>query len=176
MLDSNCRHDIFNWIDSEDGWKVNEHLIADAWNAQTVDQFALTIAALMSFRYFFPASNFLDRPIHKDYLADLDAYLRGDPFKNTSAVLQQTALALVRVLRAYGDVYEDLFVFVETVLDLGPPLLCESDELLDQYLILRFGFDIDHHDYSRTHDAALETMARTLHFGPSELSEVSDSA
>lgn len=54
-----------------------------------------------------------------------------------SKVGEQIVFALIRVLRSFGDQFEDLITFLDTVLDRSLLLLHVFDGFCDQYLSQR---------------------------------------
>jgi len=123
------------WASSQNGWNLYKLLARGVQGFQSVEQLALTIAALMNYRRLLP--DFLDdsdQPIKGSYLADLDALLNGHSLGNSGTVWEQMAFALVRVLRSFMHQFEDLVTFLETVLDRKPSSLHVFDGFSDQYL------------------------------------------
>ncbi len=123
------------WASSQNGWNLYKLLARGVQGFQSVEQLALTIAALMNYRRLLPDFlDDLDQPIKGSYLADLDALLYGHSLGNSGTVWEQMAFALVRVLRSFMHQFEDLITFLETVLDRKPPSLHVFDGFSDQYL------------------------------------------
>ena len=124
-----------DWVCSADGWNLYKQLVEDFQGSQSVEQLALTIAALVNYRRLLPGlSDHSDQPIKSIYLADLDALLHGDSHGNLGRVVEQTVFALIRVLHSFMDQFKDLIMFLETALDREPPLLHVFDRSPDQYL------------------------------------------
>jgi len=146
------------WASSEDGWNLYEQLARDVHGSQSVEQLALIMAALMTYRRLLPDfSDDSDQPIEGSYIADLDALLHGHSLGNSGRVAERMVFALVRVLRSLAYQFEGLLAFLEIVLDREPPLLHVLDRFSDQYL----GWRID----SRTHDPAFKSaIAELSHF------------
>jgi hypothetical protein len=120
---------------SEDGWGLYKQLAEDFQISQNMEQLALIMAAMLSFRRLLPdVSDHFDQPIKGSYLADLDALLEGESLGNSGAVAEQMTFSLVRVLRSFANQSEDLITFLETVLDRRPPLLHAFDGFSDRYL------------------------------------------
>jgi hypothetical protein len=127
-----------DWARSEDGWNLYKQLARDFRIPQSVEQLALTMAALMSYRRLYPdSSDHSDQPIKASYLADLDALLNGRSLGNSGVVGERMIFSLVRVLCYFVDQFADLVTFLVTVLDRDPPLLHVFDGFSDQYLLRR---------------------------------------
>lgn len=123
------------WASSANGWNLYKQLAEDFQGPQSVEQLALTMAALMNYRRLLPdLSDHSDQPIKGSYLADLDALLHGDSIGNSGRVLEQMVFALVRVLFSFVDQFKDLITFLETALGREPPLSHVFDEFSYQYL------------------------------------------
>lgn len=124
-----------DWASSQNGWNLYKLLARGVQGFQSVEQLALTMAALMNYRRLLPDfSDDSDQPIKGSYLADLDALLNGHSLGNSGTVWEQMAFALIRVLRSFIHQFEDLVTFLETVLDREPPPLHVFDGFSDQYL------------------------------------------
>jgi hypothetical protein len=128
------------WASSEDGWNLYEQLTRDVQDSQSVEQLALTMAALMNYRRLLPdLSDHFDQPINGSYLADLDTLFHGHSLGNSGRVAEQMVFALVRVLHSFVDQFKDLITFLETALGRERPLLHLFDGFSDQYLRRRIG-------------------------------------
>ncbi len=131
-------HFLQEWASSKDGRNLYMRLTSDAQDSQSVEQLALTMAVLMSYRRLFPDRlDHSDQPITGSYLADLDALFDGYSLGNSGNVWEQMVFALIRMLRSFVDLYDDLIMFLETVLDLEPLLLHVFHGFSDQYLCRR---------------------------------------
>ena len=139
--------------------------IGQRYPTTTGNQLGLIIAALVGYQRLVPdPPHHADIPIKGSYLADLDAYLHGEELGNKGAIANHLAFSFVRVLRHYRDVYEDLAVFLESVLETEPPLLQGLDGLSDEYLSERILF--------RDHAVAYRNIvARSRQLKPLELRE-----
>jgi hypothetical protein len=63
-------------VEVEDGWGFYKQLAEDFQISQDVEQLALIMAAMLSYRRLLPdASNHVNQPVKGSYLADLDALL-----------------------------------------------------------------------------------------------------
>lgn len=123
------------WARSRDGWSLYKQLAIEFQISHGVEQLALIMAALMSYRRLLPdVSDHFDQPIKGSFLADLNVLLDGQPLGNSGAVTEQMVFSLVRVLRSFGDQFEDIIIFLETILDRYPPLLHVFDGFSDQHL------------------------------------------
>ena len=107
-----------------------------------------------------------DQPITGSYLVDLDTLFHGHPLGNSGRVAEQMVFAFIRVLRCM-DQYENLVLFLETVLDRKPPLLHFLDGLADQYLRRKI--------HGQTHKTAFETVTEVSHLKMPELRRDTDS-
>jgi hypothetical protein len=153
------------WTRSENSWNLYRQLAKDVQDSQSIEQLALTMAALMSYRRLFPdRSDDSDQPIKGSYLADLDALLDGHLLGNSRTVWERMIFSLIRVLRSYMDQFENLIMFLYTILDREPPLLHAFDGFSDQYL----GRRID----GQPHEKAMVEVSR---FNMPELRGVDDS-
>jgi hypothetical protein len=133
-----------------------------------VEQLALNMAALMNYRRLCPDfSDDTDQPITGSYLVDLDTLFHGHSLGNSGRVAEQIVFAFIRVLRCM-DQYENLVLFLETVLDRKPPLLHFLDGLADQYLRRKI--------HGQTHKTAFETVTEEVsHLKMPELRRDTDS-
>lgn len=135
MVSSRQLEVLSGWACSENGCNLYKQLAEDFQGPQSVEQLALTMAALMNYRRLIPdLSDHSDQPIKSIYLADLDALVHGDPPGNSGRVVERMVFALVRVLYSFVDQFKDLITFLETALDRAPPLLHVFDGFSDQYL------------------------------------------
>ena len=122
------------WECSEQGQERFRQLVEDVQDSQSVEQLALNLAALMI--YLQNRSDILkdtDEPITGSFLVDLDALFKGNSRAKSGRAAERMAFALARALRC-GDRYEQLAVFLETMLDRQSPLLHSFDGLVDQYM------------------------------------------
>ena len=134
-------------------------MVQDFQNSQTIEQLGLVIAAFIGYRRLVPdLSDHFDQPIKDSYLADLDANLHGERLENTGAVTKRMAFAFVRVLRTYGDTYEDLVVFLETMYDTDPPVQHVFDGLSDEYFSRRTGPSMSSPDKCLDHKTAYKNV------------------
>lgn len=141
------------WAESENGWNLYKQLARDLQDSQSVEQLALTMAALMSYRRLLSdLSDDSDRPTKGSYLADLDALFADHPLENSGVVTIQMVFALLRVLSSFTDQFEDLIKFVATVLDRETRLLHVFDGFSDQYLIRRMN--------GQSHETAMVELSR----------------
>ena len=142
ITDSSPQLDILReWAGSEDGRKLCEQLAKDIQDSQSMEQLALTLAALMNYRRLFPdVLDHCDQPISGSYLADLDAHLRGCLLGNSGRVAEQMIFALLRVLYASESQHENLITFLEITLDRERPHLHLFDGFTDHYLRLRIKY------------------------------------
>lgn len=112
------------------------------------------MAALMNYRRLRPDfSDDTDQPITGSYLVDLDTLFHGHSLGNSGRVAEQMVFTFIRVLRCI-DYYENLVLFLETVLDRKPPLLHFFDGLADQYLRRKI--------HGQTHQTAFETVTEEV--------------
>jgi hypothetical protein len=146
------------WASSENGWNLYKQLAKDVQGSQSTEQLALTIAALMSYRRLLPDRlDDSDKPIKGSYLADLDGLLDGHLLGNSGTVGERMVFSLIRVLRSFVGQFENLIMFLDTVLDREPPLLHAFDGFSDQYLSRRIS--------GQPHETA---MVELSHFGMPE--------
>ena len=164
LMNPSQLHILREWADSEDGCILYAQLIKNIQGPQAINQLGLIIAALVGYRRLVPdSSDHLDQPANSSYLADLDAYLHGDEVGNTGTIAKHLAFALVRVLRTYGNTYEDLTVFLDCVCDTEPPLLQGLDGLSDEYLSMRianFKFASQDHESAYNNIVARSTKLK----------------
>ena len=141
-VDSSRQLDVLRgWAGSEDGKKLYEQLTRDVQDPQNVEQLALTMAALMNYRRFFPdVLDHFDQPISGSFLADLDAHFRGCLLGNSGKVAEKMVFALLRVLYPLTSKYEGLITFLETTLDRERPPLHLFDGFTDHYFRLRISY------------------------------------
>lgn len=148
MVSSRQLEVLSGWACSENGWNLYKQLAKDFQGPLSVEELALTMAALMNYRRLLPdLSDHYDQPIRGIDLADLDALVHGDPPGNRGRVVERMIIALVRVLHSFVDPFKDLITFLETALDQAPPLLHVFDGFPDQYLRRRIN--------GRPHKAAI---------------------
>lgn len=141
------------WAHSKDFWNLYKQLAQEFQHPQSVEQLALIMAALKSYRQLLP--DFLDdfdEPIKGSYLADLNAFLHGELLGNSGRVAEQIVFSLVRELSSSRDQFNDLIAFLETALDCERPPLHVFDGFSDRYLRLRIE---GHH-----HKTAIEVLSR----------------
>ena len=129
--DSSRQLDVLReWAGSEDGQNLYKQLAKDIQDSQSVEQLALTIAALMNYRRLFPdVLDHCDQPINGSYLADLDAHFRGCLLGDSGRVAEQMVFALLRVLYTSASQHEVLITFLETALDRERPNAYEKREI-----------------------------------------------
>lgn len=126
------------WAQSQQGWNVYLQLATDFQGCQSVAQLTLITAAMMTYRRLYP--DFLDdseAPVTGSYIADLDALLRGDQLGNSGKVAERMVFTLVRELWSEGESFEDLRIFLGTILDRDQPPLHASEGFCDEYIRLR---------------------------------------
>lgn len=117
-------------------------------------QLVLIMIALMIFRRrLLNILDHVDQLIKSSYLANLDAHFDGYTLGNNGRVAKQIVFAFLRVLR-YKNQYDDLVVFLATILDRKSPLLHFLDELVDQYLIWKIE--------GQTHKIAFKTIMEKM--------------
>ena len=76
MVSSRQLEVLSDWACSADDWAQYKQLVRDFQGAQSVEQLALTMTALVNYRRLLPdLLNHPDHPIKSIYLADLDALL-----------------------------------------------------------------------------------------------------
>lgn len=125
------------WARSKNGSDFYRQLTRDFQSSQSVEQLALTTAALMNYLRLLPnLFDNSDQPINVCYLADLDALLHGNLLRNSGRVVEQMVFALIRVLQSDLGRF-DLITFLETALDRDHPLLHIFNGFSDQYLFRR---------------------------------------
>ena len=156
------------WEHSEEGQERFRQLVRDVQDSQSVEQLALNMAALMIYLRIRPDPlDGTEGPITGSYLLDLDALFRVDSLANSGRAAEQMVFALVRVLRC-RDQYEQLAVFLETVLNRESPLLHFLDGLADQYMRRRI--------LCRSHKTAFDTvMEEVSHLNVPRFSRDTDS-
>jgi hypothetical protein len=113
------------WADSEDGRNLYKQLAKHIQRSQSVEQLALTIAALMRYQRLLPDRlDDSDQPIRGSYLGDLDALLNDQSLGNNGIVWERMTFSLLRVLHSFASQYENLIAFLDTVLDREPSVTC----------------------------------------------------
>ena len=141
-----------DWACSADGWNVYKQLVEDFQGPQSVEQLALTVAALVNYRRLLPhLPDHSNQPIESMYLADLDALLHSGSYENLGRVMEQTVFALIQVLHSL-DQFKDLVIFLETALDREPHLPHIFYEVPHQYLHRRIK--------SQSHETAIAEISR----------------
>lgn len=126
------------WAQSEEGRNLYLRLVEGFQYDQTVEQFTLNVAALMSYRRLHPdSSDDSNQPITDSYITDLDALLCAIVLGNSGRVAERMVLALSRTLQSRREDFHDLIVFLETTLACNPRPLHVLDGLSDEYVRLR---------------------------------------
>ena len=154
------------WATSEEGRQLYERMVDSLQEATNMEQLALTIAYLITYRRLHRDIHDSDvnQPIRGSYLNDLDTFLHGHGPGNSGKVAEQMAFASIRVHR---HVTEKLTVFLGTILDREPPLLHCLDGFTDHYLSLRIK--------GQSHKAAFESVKeQAAQLGISELGRNDD--
>lgn len=139
------------WAASDDGLNLYQRLIKDVQDSQSVEQLALTLAALLCHKRLLPyPPNETTQSIKGIYLADFDALLNAEHLRSERAVLERMIFSFLRVLNTFGDDYQDIRQFLATVLDKKTPLLEPFDGFSDQYWVRRMKSMMAHeHAYGR---------------------------
>jgi hypothetical protein len=135
------------WAASSDGLTVYQRLTRDVQDSHTVEQLALTLAALLCYKRLLPYTpNDTAQSIKGSYLADFDALMNGEPLSNVQVVFERMALSFLRVLDTAIEDYQDICQLLVTALDAVKPILLESFEgFSDQYWVRRKE-KLDHKD------------------------------
>ena len=122
------------WIQSEEGETLYQRLIEDLLLPQTLEEFALTLAALLCRERLFPYTvDYAAQPIEEDcYLADFDAILNGQDVSNKQRVFEGMTYSLLRVLDTV-DTYEEIVRFLVKAYDKEATVLGPLDGVSDQY-------------------------------------------
>lgn len=112
------------WVRSKDGVELYVRLFNDFQSHQTTTQLTLIMATLVNYLRLYPDSkDKLDRIITGNYVTKLNDYLCGISIGNIGRVMERMAISLSRVLKSSGDKFENLLIFLESVLDLEHPPL-----------------------------------------------------
>lgn len=137
------------WAASNDGLVLSHHLIRDLLRAQTIEQLALSLAALLCHKRLLPyAMDDSTDSINGMYLADFNLILNGESLRNERAVLERMVFSFLRVLGTFAN-YHDITQFLAIILNKATPILDHFDGYSDQYWVRRV-------ENEATHDDALE--------------------
>ncbi len=98
-------------------------------------------------------SDHVDQLIKSSYLTDLDAHFDDHTLENSEKVVKQMFFVFLWVLCCRSQ-YNNLAMFLTTILDWEPPLLHFLDGLVDQYLIWKIE--------GQTHKTAFKTVMKKI--------------
>lgn len=143
-----------DWVKSEESLNLYQRLIKDLWLQQTIEDFALTLAALLCRERLLPSKGKdNERITEAGFLMDFDAIMNGQDIRNKWTVFEQMIMSLMRVLST-SQGSENICQFLADVLDKNPPLLKSLDGVGDQYCVRK----VRGHKHSKAYQEAEEEL------------------
>lgn len=152
-----------DWIRSEESLHLYRRLIEELRLRQTLEEFALIIAALLCRERLFPCSiNDTIQPVGGCYLADFDAILNGQDISNRRTVFEQMILSLLRVPYTLEDDSENILQLLAYVLDKGATFLAPLDGVSDQYCAKKIRGYTHYQAFEEVKDELLKSIEAML--------------
>ncbi len=97
------------WVGSEESLQVYQQLIDDLWIPQSPEEFALTLAALLSReRLLLHPEDDTVQSVKCGYLIPFDAISKGEDISNKQTTFERIIMSLLRVLYTFEHESNDL--------------------------------------------------------------------
>ena len=141
-----------DWITSKESSDLYQKLIENLSLHQTIEDFALSLAALLCRERLLPYNKNDERMFEASFLVEFDAIMNDQNISNRRTVFEQMIMSLMRVLKTKGRV--DMYQFLEEILEKEPFLLQSLDDVADQYCLKR----LHGHQHNKAFEVAREEL------------------